>query len=60
MQRIQQEVSRILNLPELKQWLGEDGMTVVASTPDEFMRFLKVETAKYNRVIETAGIKGTL
>ena len=59
-QRIQQEVSRILNLPELKQRLGEDGMTVVASTPDEFTRFLKVETAKYNRVIETAGIKGTL
>ena len=58
--RIQQDVARILNLPELKQRLGEDGMTVVASTPDEFTQFLKAETAKYNRVIETAGIKGTL
>src|SRR4029079_19656023 len=27
--RLQQEVARILNLPELKQRLGEDGMTVV-------------------------------
>jgi tripartite-type tricarboxylate transporter receptor subunit TctC len=58
--RVQQEVSRILNLPELKQRLGEDGMTVVASTPDAFVQFLKRETAKYGRVIEAAGIKGSL
>jgi tripartite-type tricarboxylate transporter receptor subunit TctC len=58
--RLQQEVRRILNLPELKQRLGEDGMTVVASTPDEFTQFLKRESAKFGRVIETAGIKGSL
>jgi tripartite-type tricarboxylate transporter receptor subunit TctC len=58
--RVQQEVSRILNLPELRQRLGEDGMTVVASTPDAFTQFLKRETAKYGRVIEAAGIKGSL
>jgi tripartite-type tricarboxylate transporter receptor subunit TctC len=44
----------------LKQRLGEDGMTVVASTPDEFTQFLKRESAKFGRVIETAGIKGSL
>ena len=58
--RVQQEVARVLNLPELKQRLGDDGMTVVASTPDEFAQFLRRETAKYNRIIETAGIKGSL
>jgi tripartite-type tricarboxylate transporter receptor subunit TctC len=58
--RVQQEVTRILNLPELKQRLGEDGMTVVASTPDDFAQFLKRESAKFGRVIETAGIKGSL
>ena len=58
--RLQQEVSRILNLPELKQRLGEDGMTVVASTPEAFAQFLQRESAKFNRVIETAGIKGSL
>ena len=35
-------------------------MTVVASTPGEFAEFLARETAKFTRVIETAGIKGTL
>jgi tripartite-type tricarboxylate transporter receptor subunit TctC len=58
--RVQQEVARILNLPELKQRLGDDGMNVVASTPDEFVQFLRRETAKYNKVIELAGIKGSL
>ena len=58
--RVQQEVSRILNLPELKQRLSDDGMTIVASTPEAFTQFLRQETAKYGRVIEAAGIKGSL
>lgn len=58
--RIQQEVSRILNLPDLKQRLADDGMTVVASTPEAFTKFLAQETAKFNRVIESAGIKGSM
>jgi tripartite-type tricarboxylate transporter receptor subunit TctC len=58
--RLQQEVARILNLPELKQRLADDGMSVVASTSDEFVQFLRRETAKYNKVIELAGIKGSL
>ena len=32
-------------------------MTVVASTPQQFAEFLKQETAKYARVIQTAGVK---
>jgi tripartite-type tricarboxylate transporter receptor subunit TctC len=58
--RLNAEVTRILQLPELKTRLAQDGMTVVASTPGEFREFLTHETPKYARVIETAGIKGTL
>jgi hypothetical protein len=35
-------------------------MTVVASTPGQFGEFLAREMPKYNRIIESAGIKGTL
>ena len=35
-------------------------MTVVASTPEQFAEFLARETAKFAKVIETAGIKGSL
>ena len=57
--RLQQEVARILNLPELKERLAADGMTVVGSTPEQFVEFLARETAKYNRIIHAAGITGT-
>ena len=56
--KLQQEVARILNLPELKERLAADGMTVVGSTPAQFVEFLARETAKYNRIIQAAGIKG--
>ncbi len=45
----------MLNLPELKERLAGEGMTVVASTPEQFVEFLARETAKYNRIIQTAG-----
>ena len=57
--KLQQEVARVLNLPELKERLAGEGMTVVASTPEQFTVFLARETAKYNRIIRAAGIKGT-
>ena len=56
--KLQQEVARILNLPELKERLAGEGMTVVASTPEQFIEFLARETAKFNRIIQSANIKG--
>jgi len=58
--KLSAEVARILKLPDLRSRLADDGMTVVASTPGEFADFLARETAKFARVIETAGIKGSL
>jgi len=58
--KLNAEVARALKLPELRSRLAEDGMTVVASTPEQFSDFLARETEKFSRVIETAGIKGTL
>lgn len=37
--------------------MAAGGMTVVASTPQQFTAFLTQETAKYARVIQTAGVK---
>jgi tripartite-type tricarboxylate transporter receptor subunit TctC len=58
--KLSAEVSRILKLPDLTSRLADDGMTVVGSTPGEFADFLARETAKFARVIETAGIKASL
>ena len=58
--KLNDEVARILKLSELRSRLAEDGMTVNASTPEQFAEFLTRETAKFTRVIEAAGIKGSL
>jgi tripartite-type tricarboxylate transporter receptor subunit TctC len=58
--KLNAEVVRILKLPELTNRLADDGMTVVASTPERFSEFLARETEKFTKVIEAAGIKGTL
>src|SRR5262245_27764 len=58
--KINAEVARIPKLAELTSRLADDGMTVVASTPEQFAAFLARETDKFTKVIEAAGIRGTL
>jgi len=55
--RLHHEIAAILQQSEVRERLAADGMTVVASTPDQFTAFLKSETAKYARVVQAAGIK---
>lgn len=57
--KLQQEVARILILPEVKDRLAAGGMTVVASTPEAFAEFVGRETAKFKRVIQAAGINSS-
>jgi putative tricarboxylic transport membrane protein len=58
--KLNAEVNRILKLHDVTARLAQDGMTVVASTPAQFGEFLARETAKFSRVVEDAGIKGSL
>jgi tripartite-type tricarboxylate transporter receptor subunit TctC len=53
-------LASVLTQPEIKEKMYNEGMSVVASTPERFAEFLAQETAKYNRIIEAAGIKNSL
>jgi tripartite-type tricarboxylate transporter receptor subunit TctC len=55
--KLQQEVARIMALPEFSKLMAAGGMSVVASTPQQFTDFLAQETTKYARVIKMAGVK---
>jgi tripartite-type tricarboxylate transporter receptor subunit TctC len=57
---INAEIKNILMLPDTRKGLSATGMVVEASTVDHFAEFLKRESEKYTRVIQAAGIKGTL
>jgi len=43
--------------PGVKSKLAEQGMTPVGDAPDHFRAFIAGETAKWAKVIHTAGIK---
>jgi len=55
--KLNQEIVRILNLPETKERLGGIGMEVVASTPEQFAKVIKDDTVKFARIIKSAGIR---
>jgi tripartite-type tricarboxylate transporter receptor subunit TctC len=46
-----------LKTPELSKQLGDLGAELVGGTPEELGAYLKAETAKWEKVIKTAGIK---
>ena len=57
--KVQAEVARILNLPELRERLSGEGALVVASTPDEFAAFLKHEIAQFAKIVKASGMTAT-
>jgi tripartite-type tricarboxylate transporter receptor subunit TctC len=54
--RLNREINAALADPKVKAQLADLGGTAYASTPDEFGRFLADDTAKWAKVIRTAGI----
>jgi tripartite-type tricarboxylate transporter receptor subunit TctC len=55
--KVNAEVARILQTPDVKKVFDRDGATVVGSTPEEFGAVLKAEIAKWTKVAKAAGIK---
>jgi tripartite-type tricarboxylate transporter receptor subunit TctC len=56
-ERINAEMARVLNQPEVKERLFRAGMDVVASTPGELAAAMKADMAKMEKVIRQAGIR---
>lgn len=55
--RIQQEVAKVLAIPEISQKLIADGLEPVGSTPEQFRDFLAADKAKWGAIIKDAGVK---
>ncbi len=54
--RLQKEVQQVLRQPEIAQRLKQDGMEVVASTPEKFREFLVTDKRKWSEVIKAANV----
>ncbi|MES2184795.1 MAG: tripartite tricarboxylate transporter substrate binding protein [Pseudomonadota bacterium] len=54
--RIQQEVAKVIATPEIAQRLVQDGLEPVGSKPEEFRRFLAADKRKWGNAVRQAGI----
>ena len=55
--KIQGEVARILKDPALREKFIQQGADPVGNTPDEFGQYMKVETAKWAKIVKASGAK---
>jgi tripartite-type tricarboxylate transporter receptor subunit TctC len=56
--KIQRDVAAALKSKEMINWLREQGLQPVGSTPSAFQMSLNEEAARWQNVIQKAGIKG--
>ena len=55
--RLNTEIVKVLNSPDIKDRFAKQGVEVRTSTPEQFSEFLKSEVARWAKVIKDAGIK---
>ena len=54
---VQSVIVRILQAPDLKTRILNQGVDIVASSPAEFEKFIIAEVAKWSRVVKAAGVR---
>jgi len=57
-ERLNREFAAILQLPDIQEKHAAVGSVITGGTPDEFRNYLKVEFAKFGKLIKEAGLKG--
>jgi tripartite-type tricarboxylate transporter receptor subunit TctC len=55
--RIRRDMARTLQVPEVRQRLIDGGFDIVASSPEEFLKFVQNESDKLGKLIRDNGIK---
>ena len=55
--RLNSEIGRILQLPEIQEKFAVQGLEATASTPEQFRHIMRTEIDKWAKVIKQAGIK---
>lgn len=57
--KLNAELVRILNLPEIKDRLTSQGAILVGNSPEEFTAFLRSEMATAAKIVKAAGMTAT-
>ena len=54
--RLQADISRVLNMPEIRDPIIESGSQIGGNSPDEFAAFIRADRAKLGKIIRDARI----
>ena len=54
--RVNADVMKVLNAPEVKERVAAQGISVVTGTPDQLAALLKSELVKWARVVKASGV----
>ena len=55
--KVNKEVARILQMPDVVDLLAQNGMVPLLSTPEQFGSFLQSEIKKWAKVVKDANIR---
>lgn len=55
--KLNAELVRILKLPDTRERFAGMGMSVIATSPEQFAQTIQSDAAKFERIIKSAGIK---
>lgn len=56
-ERLHKATVAVLEMPDMKQALLDQGIETAPSTPDQFAAYIQSETAKWTKVIKASGIR---
>lgn len=57
--RLNKEITAVLNMPDIKEFLFKQGLDVAPSTPEAFGAYIRSEKAQWEKVIKAAGLYHT-
>jgi tripartite-type tricarboxylate transporter receptor subunit TctC len=55
--RLNAELARILNLPDIRERFAAQGAAATPTTPEQFAQFMRAEIARWEPVVKKAGVK---
>ena len=55
--KLNKEIARILQLPDVKEKMAADGADAVGNTPEEFNAHIRAEVVKYGKLVKEVGLK---
>lgn len=55
--KINNDMNRIMKMPDVMQRLAGDGVEAVGTTPDQFGTYLRSEISKWGKVVQASGAK---